>query len=1070
MSEEQPNVESADNNPDSREEESLETESLAQNENRNDHLEEEQRRESEEVIIASPERRSIVPNTPLRQAPVLREPFHSPTVEGTPLRPTQQRHQSQASTTTPAPSDQFVAETPDRKRRRNLMAPPPSSSNTLPSIASTPIPATPVQHSNTKDFESLNLTPLSGLSHTTPISTHRQRQRVKVNLLPRSERREPQLSVIDNEMEEDMDAKADMEIESQGPPQNMNIPIVSATEEDEDNSTDEAVIWGTDVHVPTATRIFRLFLRSFISLQNSDKQQRETEKEKREMEGMGSDNDDSTVSSHSTTSGTPFYLQRLIDLSQGIVEPSPLFSTGIPTKNSLELDCRHLYFHSPACQRLYHQLVKYPQEMVPLMDLIVGQEYSRILQSPQEEEEEESLQIPLQIRPHHLQSVSNMRSLDPLHMDSLICLKGMVVRTSPIIPDLKIAFFSCSVCGHTQNVTIDRGKIAEPSGRCPDCQALNSFSLVHNRSTFADKQMVRLQETPDEVPAGETPASIVLFAYDDLVDAVRPGDRVEVTGVFRAMPRRVHPKISKVKSVYKTYIDVIHFKRIGKEQGGEGRGIRGKRSGGMIGATLDDDRIKEVKALSKDPNIYQKLTQSLAPSIWELDNVKKGVLCMLFGGNSRRIKKGSYQKQQSNDDMDSINSEDEDDETTNGPPQSRKLLKRGDINILLCGDPGTSKSQLLSYVHKLAPRGVYTSGKGSSAVGLTASVVRDPETRELVLESGALVLSDLGICCIDEFDKMADTTRAILHEAMEQQTVSIAKAGIIATLNARTSILASANPVESRYNPRKSVVENIQLPPTLLSRFDLIYLILDQPNVDSDRRLAKHLVGLYYEEPDVVEPPLSHDLLRDYILYAREMIHPELSDLASQELIRSYLDMRRSGNGSSRTISATPRQLESLIRLSEALAKIRYSHTVDRRDVKEAVRLMRVATQAAATDPRTGRIDMDMITTGTSQVERDARDALAVAVKELLAEVRLLSIFQFLYPHHDLTTFHFCFTQRRGNRMAVSDVRKQIMEITNMEFSHEEMLENLRSMESDGVIQFNERAQTVFVKTKVSNS
>lgn len=600
-------------------------------------------------------------------------------------------------------------------------------------------------------------------------------------------------------------------------------------------------------------------------------------------------------------------------------------------------------------------------------------------------------------------------------MDRLVSIKGLVIRTTPVIPDMKDAFFRCNVCNHSVNVGLDRGKIREPT-ECPRtmCASKNSMQIVHNRCSFEDKQVIKLQETPDSIPAGQTPHSVSVCVYNELVDFCKAGDRVQLTGIFRVSPVRVNPRQRAIKSIYKTYVDVLHVQKVDKKRlgadastlgvEGEDETETGKNEMEETRRITAEDELK-IREISRRPDIYELLARSLAPSIYEMDDVKKGILLQLFGGTNKTFHKG-------------------------GSPKYR-----GDINILLCGDPSTSKSQMLTYIHKIAPRGVYTSGKGSSAVGLTAYVTRDPETRQLVLESGALVLSDGGVCCIDEFDKMSESTRSVLHEVMEQQTVSIAKAGIITTLNARTSILASANPIGSRYNPDLSVPQNIDLPPTLLSRFDLIYLILDRVDDKADRRLAKHLLSMYLEDKPQSAPTsddiLPVEFLTLYISYARSNIQPVLSDEAAKELTDSYVAMRALGQdvrAAEKRITATTRQLESMIRLAEAHAKMRLSEVVTRDDVQEAYRLIQSALKTAATDSE-GRIDMSLLTEGTSSAERKRRSDLKDAALRLLDEMTA-----------------------GGNTVRWSDVSRRLAESSSLPIEQAEFNEVMRTLEAENAI------------------
>eukprot|EP00250_Pteridium_aquilinum_P010421 c19376_g1_i1 orf=124-2694(-) len=671
-------------------------------------------------------------------------------------------------------------------------------------------------------------------------------------------------------------------------------------------------------------------------------------------------------------------------------------------EDSLNVNARNILEYD---EDLYVKMVRYPLEVLAIFDIVLMDMAVRL--RPLWEKH-------IQVRIFNLKDTVNMRDLNPSDIEKMVSVKGMIIRCSSIIPEIKESFFRCLVCGYSPPPSgVDRGRVEEPT-RCarPECAALNSMALIHNRCRFADKQIVRLQETPDAIPDGETPHTVSLLMHDKLVDAAKPGDRVEITGVFRAMSVRVGPTQRTLRSLFKTYIDCLHLKKADKSrmqaEDPLERDIQNENYAsfqeGDTSPLEQEEQIQKLRELSKMPDIYERLTRSLAPSIWELEDIKKGLLCQLFGGSAKKMKSGAS--------------------------------FRGDMNVLLVGDPGTSKSQLLQYVHKLAPRGIYTSGRGSSAVGLTAYVAKDPETGETVLESGALVLSDRGICCIDEFDKMSDNARSMLHEVMEQQTVSVAKSGIIATLNARTSVLACANPSGSRYNPRMSVIDNIQLPPTLLSRFDLIYLVLDKPDELTDRRLARHLVALHYEEPEVrTQQALDLPTLTAYITYARQHIHPKLSDEAAEDLISGYVAMRRKGNfpgSSKKVITATPRQLESLIRISEALARIRYSEQVERCDAAEALRLLEVALQQSATDHSTGTIDMDLITTGVSASERTRRASLVAAVRNLVSEKM----------------------QAGGSTMKLMQLLEELRKDSSAELSLQDLRTALSNLAAEGVISF----------------
>jgi DNA replication licensing factor MCM7 len=452
-------------------------------------------------------------------------------------------------------------------------------------------------------------------------------------------------------------------------------------------------------------------------------------------------------------------------------------------------------------------------------------------------------------------------------------------------------------------------KMSCPSQRCRDNKSKGKVNMQTRGSKFTKYQELRIQELPDQVPVGHIPRSITVQCRGEQARRCGPGDTITVSGIFLAQ-RFLGYKGLKAGLQSSTFIDACSIE---KE----------KKTYTELTGNLDTKQRKEIQEISMRPNCYKSLASSIAPEIYGHDDVKRALLLQLVGGVTRAL------------------------------PDGMKI--RGDINICLVGDPGVAKSQLLKYVSKVAPRGVYTTGKGSSGVGLTAAIVKDTLTGELSLEGGALVLADMGICCIDEFDKMEEGDRTAIHEVMEQQTISIAKAGITTTLNARTAVLAAANPLYGRYNKRKSISENVDLPNSLLSRFDLLYLLLDKANSDKDKALATHVLHVHkhLERPANVdaESLLPVETVKRYICAAREL-HPTIPRALTAYVVDNYVSLRgKDGqgvghghtarrNGSINQAVMTARQLLSILRLGQALARIRLANRVENDDIDEAIRLI----------------------------------------------------------------------------------------------------------------------------------
>jgi replicative DNA helicase Mcm len=524
-----------------------------------------------------------------------------------------------------------------------------------------------------------------------------------------------------------------------------------------------------------------------------------------------------------------------------------------------------------------------------------------------------------------------LRKLGSKQMGKLIMVEGIVVRATPVRPMVMQASFKCKRCGTVSRIE-QTGPFLRAPFECtdPSCRQKGPFEFVQEESTFIDSQDLRLQERPEDLPPGQLPRTLnVKLVGTEIVDLARPGDHVSVVGIVRAVaPSR--PGIGKLRT-FILHLDANSLEVLGKEP---------------ESSPPSPEEEEKILTLAKDPWVHRKIMASIAPSIYGYEHIKEAIMYLLFGGVSKSLP---------------------------------DITIRGEMNALLIGDPGTAKSQLLQYVARIAPRGLYTSGRGTTAAGLTAAVVRE-KGGSMSLEAGALVLADKGIACIDEMDKMRPEDRVAIHEAMEQHTVSVAKGGIVATLNARTTILAAANPALGRYEPHRTVAENISLPVTILSRFDLIFVLRDIPSKDADGKMSEHILEIHRSGISPVEAPVSAELMRKYISYARG-IRPVLSKEALKHLGDFYLAMRSASETEGSPVAITARQLESLVRIAEARARVALKKEVSAEDAEAAIAIMKRSLEEVGIDVTSYKMDIDLIMTGKP---KSVRDKMQVVISVLM--------------------------------------------------------------------------------------